>query len=134
MRRGEYRYFNPSNNYKGESPENIRKYTRQDYERMESLNTGNWCYIGVRADASVIFGAPNPKEHATAPRNLPNFCFTPQTITSGGLWGIESDSDKAHIAETEQEQLSELKDQLKALGFSTRAISTAFKTIEREGA
>jgi hypothetical protein len=33
--RGEYRYFNGCvENYKGESPEDIRKYVRQDYERM----------------------------------------------------------------------------------------------------
>ena len=39
MERGQYRYFNgPVENYKGESPADIRKYIRQDYDRMESLN------------------------------------------------------------------------------------------------
>ena len=52
-----------------------------------------------------------------------------QEITSGGLWGIESDSDKAYLGEIETEQLSELREQLRAVGFGTRAITTAFKTL-----
>src|SRR5438876_926107 len=58
----EYRYFNPSFNYVDEqgkalpenTPEEVRKYVRQDYERMESLNRGDWFYIGIRAEAEVI--------------------------------------------------------------------------------
>jgi hypothetical protein len=34
MERNEYRYFNGNvENYKGETPEKIREYVRQDYER-----------------------------------------------------------------------------------------------------
>src|ERR1019366_7105759 len=51
--RREYRYFNPSENYKGEPAEDIRKYVRQDYNRMEQLNAGDWCFIGIRADAEI---------------------------------------------------------------------------------
>ena len=72
----EYRYFNPSGNYKGESPEDTVKYVRQDYERLERLNAGDWCFIGIRAEAEITLA-----DHVT------------QTISSGGLWGIESDSD-----------------------------------------
>jgi hypothetical protein len=50
-----------------------------------------------------------------------------QKITSGGLWGIESDSDRSHFAEVTAEELADLKAQLLALGFSKRAISQAFK-------
>ncbi len=110
--RNEYRYFNPSNNYEDDTPEDIRKYVRQDYDRMESLNRGDWCFIGVSADAEIVLGD------------------TCQTITSGGLWGIESDSGSDYFAETEQEQLAELREQLHAIGFSKRAISAAFKTVE----
>src|SRR6266853_1539084 len=57
MERGQYRYFNgPVENYKGESPADIRKYIRQDYDRMESLNRGNWCFIGIRAEAEIGIG------------------------------------------------------------------------------
>jgi hypothetical protein len=112
MERGELRYFNGNvENYTGESPEDIRKYVRQDYERMERLNRGDWAYIGVRADAEIIVDGIS------------------QDISSGGLWGVESDSDRAYLAEIDGEQLSELRDQLRALGFGTRAISAAFKIV-----
>lgn len=119
---GEYRYFNPSFNYvdkhghaKDLTPEEVRKYTRDDYGRMERLNSGD-CFIGIRADAEYsVGGSPAPI----------------QEVTSGGLWGIESDSDSDFLTDTENEQLHELKAQLKAIGFSSRAISAAFKSIER---
>jgi len=120
MSRNEYRYFNgPIENYKGESPEDIRKYVRQDYERMKSLNNGNWQYIGICAEAEI-----------TAHTFDSHDGLITQTITSGGLWGIESDSDKDYLNSVEQEELASLKSELRALGFSTRAISQAFKSIE----
>jgi hypothetical protein len=107
----EYRYFNPNHeNYKGLPEADIRKYCRQDYERMESLNAGDWCFIGIRAEAQIQTGSD-----------------VVQDITSGGLWGIESDSGRAHIEETIREELSNLKTELLALGFSKRAIASAFK-------
>lgn len=110
--RGEFRYFNAcAENYKGESPEDIRKYARQDYERMERLQRGDWGYLGIRADAEIIVDGMT------------------QEITSGGLWGIESDSDQTYLAEIDGEQLAELRSQLRALGFGTRAISAAFKNV-----
>lgn len=126
--RNEYRYFNPSFNYVDKNgharpentPEEVRKYVRQDYERMESLNRGDFCFIGISAEARFKV-CSNPlvnNNHVV--------------VISGGLWGIESDSEKSYIEETEQEQLSELRAQLKALGFSSRAISTAFKAVVRE--
>lgn len=126
MERNECRYFNgPVENYKGESPENIRKYVRQDYERMESLNRGNWCYIGIQADAGITV--------SETPAKGPNYGAVIQTITSGGLWGIESDSGREYLESVEKEELADLRTQLKALGFSSRAISQSFKNVERKG-
>jgi hypothetical protein len=113
--RGQYQYFNPNvANYKGEKPEDVRKYARQDYERMEAYNNQQWCYIGIRAVAKVqtALGAPI------------------QTLSSGGLWGIESDSDSSYFDSVAGEELSQLKGELKALGFSARAISSAFKNVK----
>ena len=132
--RREYRYFNPSFNYvdkhgklvDGNTAEEVRKYVRQDYERMESLNRGDWCYIGIRAEAEVGIEGKEPS------RRYHFEGWTMQTISSGGLWGIESDSGNDYLQSVEQEELSELRAQLKELGFSTRAISTAFKNVERE--
>jgi hypothetical protein len=113
----EYRYFNACvENYKGESPEDIRKYVRQDYDRMESLNRGDWCFIGIRAEAKVQVGSD-----------------VVQRITSGGLWGIESDSDKDNLESAAREELAELKTELIGLGFSRRAIATAFKNVHEKG-
>jgi|SRR5579871_665923 hypothetical protein len=117
MGRNEYRFFNPCHeNYKGEERENIVKYCLQDYERMESLNNGNWCYLGIRAEAEV---------------QTSNIV---QEITSGGLWGIESNSGKEFIKETEQEELSQLRKELLALGFSRHQVYRAFKRTERKEA
>lgn len=111
--RNSYRYFNPSDNYKGEPDEDVRKYVRQDFERMESYNNQGWHYVGIYATAEIKVGD------------------VLQTIRSGGLWGTESDSDADHFKSIEEEELAELRNQLKALGFSARAISTAFKNVER---
>jgi hypothetical protein len=127
MGRNEYRYFNPSFNYvdvRGKlrpdhTAEEVRKYVRQDYDRMESANRGNWCYLGIRADAEISIGSG------------PGYA-TLQRITSGGLWGIESDSDKECFAEEERNQLADLREQLIALGFSRRAIAAAFKNVEHK--
>lgn len=117
--RNELRYFNPSENYKGEPEADVRKYVRQDYERMEKLNAGYWWFFGVRADASVILVASEG---------------IAQDITSGGMWGFESDMSKSDVDEAEADQLAELRDQLKAIGFSSRAISAAFKNVQHADA
>lgn len=121
--RNEFRYFNPSFNYvddKGKpvglTPDQVREYTRQDYERMERLMKGYWNYIGIRAVAQVVTGD------------------TVQTITSGGLWGTESDSEASYLKEIEHDELVNLKDELVSLGFSKRAISKAFKSVTEETA
>ena len=121
MGRHEYRFFNPSFNYiqadgsllAPNTAEEVRKYVAQDYARMEDLNRGGWCYIGIKAEAEISIPSGNYS--------------TLQTIHSGGLWGIESDSDKSYFAEVQGEQLADLRAQLSALGFSKRAIAVAFK-------
>ncbi len=116
MGRGEFRYFNgPVENYQGEDPADIRKYIRQDYDRMESLNRGDFSFIGIRAEADV---------------QMPSGIV--QRITSGGLWGIESDSEEGYLETVQTEELAELKKELFALEISRRAIATAFKNIKQE--
>lgn len=125
MGRNEFRYFNPSFNYvtKTDDPSDgltvaeVRKYVRQDYDRMESANRGNWCMIGIRAYAEV---------------SIPSGISSVESeVSSGGLWGIESDSDRSYLESVEKDELASLRDELEKLGFSSRAISTAFKNVER---
>ncbi len=126
MQRHEYQYFNPSRNYVDKAgnrkPENtdedVRKYVEQDYERMESLNRGDWCFLGIRAEADYSIGKDGDP-------------YLMQEISSGGLWGIESDSDADYFTSVEQEELAELRKQLEGIGFSKRAISAAFKNVDR---
>lgn len=121
MERNQYRYFNPYVPAASNTEQNKRDCARSQYERMESLNRGNWCYIGIRAEAEVALTPVHPLDPGQT-----------QTIHSGGLWGIESDSDSDYLESVEKEELSDLRGQLKALGFSSRAISQAFKNVERK--
>ncbi len=119
--RGEYRYFNASRNYckedgtlcDGNTPEMVREYVEQDYKRSEGRNRGDWGFVGVRAEAEITVQGIR------------------QEISSSGLWGIESDSDDAYFKEVEGEELHTLKTILKDLGFSSRALSEAFKKVVR---
>ena len=127
MGRHEYRYFNPSLNYvdgsgelrEGNTAEEVRKYVAQDYARMEDLNQGRWCFVGVKAEAEISI--PSGSGYSTL-----------QKIHSGGVWGFESDSSAAVFAEVIKDELADLRGQLKALGFSTRAISKAFQNVQEQ--
>jgi hypothetical protein len=118
---GEYRYFNPSFNYvdsqgeliEGNTPEEVRAYVAQDYARMQALNNGEWSYIGISVEATVQLTASGPI----------------QKISSGGLWGIESDSDREYLASIRKEESAQLREQLHEMGFSKRAISAAFRNM-----
>ncbi len=89
-------------------------------QRLADWHRERFYYLGIRAHAEICI----PSEGQNADTGIL------QQITSGGLWGIESDSDTAYLKEIEQEQLSELRDQLHAIGFSQRAISAAFKDVQ----
>jgi hypothetical protein len=89
--------------------QSMRENASRDYARMESYNAGMWSYIGILAQASIVTAG---------------VC---QTITSGGLWGIENDSDAAYLASVERDELANLRNVLHSLGFSRRAIAAAVK-------
>lgn len=96
-KRGEYQYFNPAmTGAETGNPES----PAQDYARFEAFNRGDWHFIGVKARAEVVIGD------------------TIQTITSGGLWGIESDSDADYVTSVKKDELSALVGILLSLGFS----------------
>jgi hypothetical protein len=80
-------------------------------DRRESYHNGVFEFIGIRADASIV---------------VAGVC---QTVSSGGLWGIESDSDESYLKEIEQEELSQMRDILHDMGFSKRAIAAAVKEM-----
>jgi hypothetical protein len=55
---------------------------------MESLHRNDWGFIGISAEAVYSIG----NTHAVL-----------QSVTSGGLWGIESDSDRTYFEEIESD-------------------------------
>ena len=109
----EYRGFKP---YAGGEPVGTKdyyKYGMQDYKHIEGLNRGDWCFVGIIAKAEIVTGTG-----------------TIQIIRSGGLWGIESDSDESYINEIRNEQVNELSHELESLGFGKRAIVYALQNAE----
>lgn len=73
MERHECRYFNPGSvekfnpdaewfakypaeQRKAEWETAMRSNAHRDYKRMESLNNGDWCFIGIRAEAEIGIG------------------------------------------------------------------------------
>ena len=80
--------------------EEAERYADQDKKRLAAFYNGDWWMIGIYAEAKVYIND------------------TRQKIRSGGLWGIESDSDERHIRETAKEQVAELDDTLEAMGFA----------------
>lgn len=107
----EYRFFLPYAGGEKQGTKNYQKYGKQDFERMESLNSGNWYFLGVSAVAKIGVSFDGGKN------------WKLDTITSGGLWGIESDSDRSYIEEVEKEQLDDLFAVLKAYGFRQSQIT-----------
>jgi len=78
-------------------------YGMRDFERMEAYNSQQWSYMGIQAKAVISY------EIGQGHRRL-------ETLTSGGLWGIESDAGDEYITEVETEQLEDLKGHLEAFG------------------
>lgn len=60
-------------------------YALADNRRMEGLESGDWCYTGVRAVVT----------------------FSGVVIGESSVWGIESDSDEFYFQEVEQDEVKE---------------------------
>ena len=101
---GEYKYFiPPSENYEGDTEDNIKRYCYQDYKRMEAYNSGQWFYMGITAEAEVMY-------------SIGNGCNRLEHLTSSGLWGVASDDDSGEILSTVQDQVANLKEHLAVFG------------------
>jgi hypothetical protein len=77
--------------------------------RLLAYRRGEFEYIGIRAEAEI----------------LTRGCY--QSITSAGIWGVESDSHPNYISTLEREQLEELNGYLDDLGVERESAR-----IERE--
>jgi hypothetical protein len=104
-------YFNPANPEYGEA----------EYEHMMRLERGESAFIGVKAEAVIVMG----------PRAAEGYGKL-ETITSDGLWGIETDSSAEYLQEIGQEQLAGLADYLRELGFPEAEVQDKIASAERE--
>jgi hypothetical protein len=83
------------------------EFLAKDKARFDAFNNGDWHMEGCRAVATVSYPIDS---HGN--RRL-------QEFSSGGLWGIESDSDTVYRKEVEREELADLKEHLAAFGIDT---------------
>lgn len=79
-------------------------YAKQDAKRLKAFDDGEWHMMGCVAHAEVSY-----EESPCGSRRL-------QVFTSGGIWGIESDSDSDFKGATEKDQLDDLKAHLQHFG------------------
>ncbi len=101
MDRNEYQYFIPY----------MRECGFKSYQRYEQYNKGYWYSIGVVAIAEIE-------------KRINNKVISFE-ISSGGLWGIESDAED-YIEEIDQEELNNLRYQLSEIGLSMIQLDKAF--------
>ena len=80
-------------------------------ERLAAYKKGEFDFVGVHAEAEVVIEG------------------VVQTLTSGGLWGIESDSGEEYIESVAVEEYEQLRKVLKTVGVSTAQLP---QEIERD--
>jgi hypothetical protein len=75
-------------------------------ERLAEYEAGNFHFMGCQARAEVSYP-------------IGQGCRRLEQFSSGGLWGIESDSERSFLQETEKEELADLKAHLERFGVDT---------------
>ena len=88
---------------------------QNDFEdRKEAYRRGDFSFVGVRAEAEIVVDG------------------IIQHITSGGLWGVESDAGDAYFLEIAQEEYNDLRKILKTLGVPTSELPTEVNSKQIE--
>jgi hypothetical protein len=82
-----------------------QKCALQDKKRLEAYYNDEWYFIGIQAVAKIRINGIS------------------QTISSSGLWNIESDSGDEYFDEVFDEEKEQLKDNLLELGFTEKEIA-----------
>lgn len=80
--------------YEGCTPEEIADDTKQDKDRLEDYDRGDWYMVGVCCDVSV--------------KTKTNWAVDP-VVARSSVWGVESDSDQSYFLELAEEQIHEAK-------------------------
>jgi len=77
-------------------PIRTKRYIKQDHERLNSYGD-NWVMMGCIAEAETSYPLNNNGDRRI------------ERLTSGGLWGIESDSNDEHKTSIAWQELDDLK-------------------------
>jgi hypothetical protein len=109
--RRECRFFIPYAGGIGPEEEDFKKYALQDFNEMESLNNGEWFFMGIFATAEVL-----------TPSGMTQY------FRSGGLWGIQSNSEFGYLSEVAEEEIKNLQAELKSFNIPLRG----FKKMAQE--
>ena len=89
---------------RGVAEQMARAQIRENFQRMEKYGD-SWAMIGIEAEAVIKYRIrPGGGD------------WRLERLTSGGLWGIESDSGKDHLEEVEREELADLREHLQRFG------------------
>ena len=90
-------------------PDPDTSYLEQDEleDRLAAYKRGEFDFVGVRAEADVLIEG------------------TVQTLTSGGLWGVESDSGEEYLVGVAVEEYEQLRKVLKTVGVPTAQLPAA---------
>jgi hypothetical protein len=92
-------------------------FDESDKDRKEAYERGAFEFIGIYAVAKVDLHKPTPQG---------GWQYVGTTeYRSGGLWGIEDDSDREYLKSIAEEQEAELRDILREEGFSDDEINDA---------
>lgn len=98
-----------------------QEYYKKDHERKNDYGDG-WSMIGITAVATIYL----PFEVEPGKVN-----YKIETITSGGLWGIEDDSGEDYLKEIEAAEIDDLKTWLNMLNVSFTGFD--WKTLKHTG-
>ena len=83
------------------------EYREENLLRLAAYNRGEWHYQGCAVKAYVSYPIDNQGNRRM------------EVFTSGGLWGIESDSDSDYLLSVEAEELADLTSHLEVFGIDT---------------
>jgi hypothetical protein len=112
VEKGTYPYFNAAN-------VDSMEQAMENYQRALAFDRGDVVSLGVRAAAHVKTSA-NGKE------------WMLHTIKTGGLYGVDSDSEQDYFSEIATQELAELCDVLREFGFTQQDIDNALSTVRWE--
>jgi hypothetical protein len=113
----QFKYFKPADVGVKAGSKLYRKYALENYKRIVGLENGIWSFLGITARAEVMLARSGGG--------------IIQHITSGGLWGIESDLAEEDIKDIEDEELRTLRSELIGYGFNKKDVAKAMKGLRR---